>query len=62
MPIVRSSFSTNRQLPKGSKVVTSAKLAAANRRLNVSMQSAVRDNQKKQQKSLEKAANTVLNA
>lgn len=62
MATIRFKISTNRDLPKGSRAVPATKLAAANGRLKLAMQSAIRANQKKQRKSLEEAARTVLNA
>jgi hypothetical protein len=62
MATIRFKIATARDLPKGSRAMSATKLAAVNGRLRVAMQPVVRANQKKQRKSLEKAAKTVLNA
>jgi hypothetical protein len=50
------------KLPKGGRLVSDAQQAKANKRLRKIMISSVRENQKKQRKSLERASKTVLNA
>jgi len=62
MATIRFKISSKRDLPVGSKTISAARVASANARLIAAMQPAIRDNQKKQRKSLEKASKTVLNA
>lgn len=62
MATVRFKISSKRDLPTGSRTIHAGRVASANARLSAVMQPAMRDNQKKQRKSLEKASKTVLNA
>ena len=62
MATIKFKVSSTRDLPKGSRTISAARVAAINGRLKTAMQPAIRDNQKKQRKSLEKASKTVLNA
>lgn len=62
MAAIKFKISSKRDLPAGSRTIPAAKVASANARLSAVMQPAMRDNQKKQRKSLEKASKTVLNA
>jgi hypothetical protein len=62
MATIKFKISSTRDLPNGSRTIPAARVAAINGRLKTAMQPAIRDNQKKQRKSLEKASKTVLNA
>jgi hypothetical protein len=62
MATIKFKISSKRDLPTGSRTISAAKITAINGRLKTAMQPAIRDNQKKQRKSLEKASKTVLNA
>jgi len=62
MTVIKFKISSSRNLPKGYKVVSASSVAKANDRIKSVMQSTVRDYQKKQQVSLDKASQIVLNA
>ena len=62
MAVTRFKISSIRDFPAGSRQIPSKTIAKATSRIKVAMQSVIRDNQKKQRKSLEKASKTVLNA
>lgn len=62
MATIKFKISSTCDLPNGSWTIPAARVAAINDRLKTAMQPAVRDNQRKQRKSIEKASKTVLAA
>ena len=62
MITIRFKISSTRNLPKGYRVVSANSVAKANDRIKTVMQNTIRDNQKKQRISIDKASRIVLNA